>query len=634
MSSRSKRLTPPAQEPADGWDAWRIGVREFAATLSIPPEHEPLVARALTHRSLADNAPEGDNERLELLGDAVVALVVLDHLHHTFPERAEGELTKLKARYVSRPSLAIAARSLRLDQKIAPTEGGTLREGIVGTFTGTNPLYATTIVDGSIARLLFSSLLTHDKNGSLVSDLAEKWESDDKGQVYKFTLKKNVRWHDNVPLTSKDVIFTYKTIQNADAKSPLFASWLGVDVVAPDDYTVMFTLPSPLAAFPYSLTKGIVPKHILESTPVTQLRSVPFNTVQPIGSGPFKWGSVEVLGDTRETRTEQIALRKNPKYHYGAPKIDQYVLKTFRDESIMQKAFELRELTAIVTDKQISSSAAQDANIQSYNIPLLGEVMIFFNTNREVLKDVRVRSALASSTDQTGLLRTLGYPVVSTNSPLLKSQVGYDPKIVQRTFSSAEADKLFAEAGWTKNENGILSKDKTKLTLKLKTQNSSDYVTIAQSLQKQWATRGVETEVKFSAEEDMQSDVLANHDYDVLLYGITLGRDPDVFAYWHSSQIDVRLKSRLNFSEYNSLIADKALEAGRTRTDPAVRAVKYKPFLTAWRDDVPAISLYEPRFLYITRSELAGFNAAQLLSPVDRLNGIINWTVLQDRVIK
>lgn len=140
MSSRSKRLTPPAQEPADGWDAWRIGVREFAATLSIPPEHEPLVARALTHRSLADNAPEGDNERLELLGDAVVALVVLDHLHHTFPERAEGELTKLKARYVSRPSLAIAARSLRLGEFLAlePSEaaaGGRERAGtLANTF--------------------------------------------------------------------------------------------------------------------------------------------------------------------------------------------------------------------------------------------------------------------------------------------------------------------------------------------------------------------------------------------------------------------------------------------------------------------------------------------------------------------
>jgi peptide/nickel transport system substrate-binding protein len=153
-------------------------------------------------------------------------------------------------------------------------------------------------------------------------------------------------------------------------------------------------------------------------------------------------------------------------------------------------------------------------------------------------------------------------------------------------------------------------------------------------LQKQWKAVGVDIDVKLRPEEEMQSDVLTRHDYDVLLYGISLGADPDVFAYWHSSQADVRSANRLNLSEYKSKTADKALEAGRTRIDPALRAVKYKPFLQAWKEDAPAIALYQPRFLYIARNELVGFKAKRLNSSVDRLNSIHTWTVLQDRVLK
>jgi peptide/nickel transport system substrate-binding protein len=162
----------------------------------------------------------------------------------------------------------------------------------------------------------------------------------------------------------------------------------------------------------------------------------------------------------------------------------------------------------------------------------------------------------------------------------------------------------------------------------------AEYAAIAQSLQKQWKTLGIEVDVKIRPEEDMQADALTRHDYDVLLYGISIGRDPDVFAYWHSSQADVRSTSRLNLSEFKNKNADKALEAGRTRVEASLRALKYKPFLIAWRDDAPAIALYQPRFLYIARTELVGFNTSRIGAAVDRLNNIQNWTVLQDKVLK
>jgi len=137
----------------------------------------------------------------------------------------------------------------------------------------------------------------------------------------------------------------------------------------------------------------------------------------------------------------------------------------------------------------------------------------------------------------------------------------------------------------------------------------------------------------------MQSDTelqttLSLHSYDALLYGIELGPDPDVFAYWHSSQADARAQQRLNFSEYKSPASDAALEAGRTRSDPTIRAIKYRPFLEAWRNDAPAISLYQPRFLYVTHGQLFGFEPTVMNSGLDRYANVENWMIREEKTVK
>jgi len=533
-------------------------------------------------------------------------------------------------------SVGLQARGLGVYyQKISTTDGGTLREGIVGVFSTTNPLYAANQVDSSVAKLIFSGLFTHNASNQLVPDLADRWDVDDRGQVYTIHLHKGVKWTDGKPFSAADVVFTYATIQNPDAKSPLLPSWQGVHVSAVDDYTVKFELPSPLASFPYSLTNGIVPQHLLAATPVSQLRSALFNT-KPVGTGPFIWESVEVNGATLDSRSEQVALRRNPNYHLGAPRIDNYVLKTYRDEADLVKAFTRRELTAIVGVDQVPEAIVGDMTATSHNVPLSGSVMIFLNNSSAILSDVKVRQALGYATNRPDLLKKLGFSVLASEGPLLKGQIGYDPAILERDYSLAEANTLLDAAGWKQDAPGdVRKKDGKPLTLHFVSQSLGEYAQLSQNLQAQWRSVGVDLDVKLEPAEDIQSGALTHHDdYDVFLYGISISQDPDVFAYWHSSQANVSSVNHLNFSEYKSKVADAALEAGRTRIDPAVRAVKYRPFLLAWHDDVPAIALYQPRFLYITRNELVGFDASRLGSAVERLNGIEKWTVLQDRVLK
>jgi len=83
----------------------------------------------------------------------------------------------------------------------------------------------------------------------------------------------------------------------------------------------------------------------------------------------------------------------------------------------------------------------------------------------------------------------------------------------------------------------------------------------------------------------------------------------------------------LNFSEYKSPTADAALEAGRTRNDPTLRAVKYQPFLLAWQRDAPALGLCQPRFTYVTRGQVYGFSERTLVSGTDRFNTVEQWMI-------
>ncbi len=136
------------------------------------------------------------------------------------------------------------------------------------------------------------------------------------------------------------------------------------------------------------------------------------------------------------------------------------------------------------------------------------------------------------------------------------------------------------------------------------------------------------------AESDIQSGAISRHSYDVLIYGISIGYDPDVFAYWHSSQADPNSAAHLNLSEFRNDVADKALEGGRTRIDEDLRKVKYEPFLKVWRDEAPAIALYQPRFLMVVQGTFDGFQEGQLAQATNRFYSLPNWKVRNTQVVK
>lgn len=503
-----------------------------------------------------------------------------------------------------------------------PAPGGTLNEGIVGSFTNANPVYATSAVDVAVSRLLFAGLYSYDSNNQLAGDLADgPWAVDGAGTTYTVHLRPNLTWQDGKPLTAQDVAFTFHVIQNADAQSPFNAAWQGVNVTAVNDTTVTFTLPGPLSSFPYSLTMGIVPQHILGNTSMADMRTATFNTATPIGAGPFGWSAIEVAGNNQV----RIALSPFANYHAGAPKLSGFVLHTFRDQSGMTTSFKKQEINAMSGLSEVPSDVT---NARAYSMPLTAAVMTFFKTSEGILSDTQVRQALVQSADTNAIISSLGYPARAVREPLLQGQAGYDSAYFQSSFNQAEAAQKLTSAGWILAADGIRYKDKQPLTFSLYAEDTSEYAKVARLLQKQWRAVGVKVDLQLQDTDDFQS-TLTFHSYDALLYGISIGNDPDVYAYWSSAQADVRAASRLNFSEYKSSAADTSLEAGRTRIDPALRAVKYKGFLQAWQKDAPALGLYQPRYLYVSRNPIFNLQEHYLNNAADIYANVNQWMIRQ-----
>ncbi len=118
----------------------------------------------------------------------------------------------------------------------------------------------------------------------------------------------------------------------------------------------------------------------------------------------------------------------------------------------------------------------------------------------------------------------------------------------------------------------------------------------------------------------------------MLLYELFVGADPDVYAYWHSSQT---VASGYNFANYTSKAADDALASARSRLEPTLRAVKYVAFAHQWIDDAPAIGLYQATSEYAFNKHTHSLDTnTQLVSSYDRYADILDWSVNQRSVYK
>ncbi len=517
-------------------------------------------------------------------------------------------------------------------QTVQPAPGGIYNEGIVGTYSNANPLFATGSVDIAVSRLLFAGLLKYDEHNQLVGDLAESFTADATGKHYEVKLRPSLTWHDGQPLTAEDVVFTYHLIQNPDVGSPLLVSWQNIKVTAPDSRTVVLDLPNAYSAFPYNLLIGILPEHILKNVPAAQIRSNTFNTTHPVGAGPFAWQAVQVNNNTDPNKVvDLIALKSFIHYAGGAPKLSGFVLHAFGSQDEMVTAFRHRDINAMTGLSSVPANLAEAKDVITTSFASTAATMVFFKTSSGVLADALVRQALVRGANTTTVLAKLDYPTKPVREPLLIGQLGYDSSLAQAGYDPGTAIISLQNDGWVRGKDGIRSKNGQRLAFHFYSEDTVENRNTVGILVRDWHGIGIDAIPVFQSITDFQT-TLEFHTYDALLNSISIGVDPDIFAYWDGSQADVRSNSQLNFSEYRSSVADASLEAGRTRLDPQLRTVKYKPFLEAWQADAPALGLYQPRFLYISRGQVYGMSNRALNTDADRYATVADWEIHTARV--
>ena len=511
---------------------------------------------------------------------------------------------------------------------VANANDGTYAEAVLGPVNTLNPIFASTSAEESASSLLFSRLLTYDKTGRLNYDLAQSMSISEDQKSYTLKLRPDARWQDGVYIRAKDVVFTVNLLKNPATRSTI-TGWTDISATAVDDLTVQFTLPDVYAAFPHALNfLPILPEHSLRDVAAGELRENTFSK-NPVGSGPFTVRFVQEIDSTAGRSI--LHLARNDSYYRGAPKLERFQLHVYPTTDGIVRAIKTSEVNA-VTDLTVSDASKITGD--RYVIerkPINAGAYALFNTTTGVMSDKTVRQALQVGTDTDAIRKAVGEGTPEIHLPFISGQVTGDvPGPV--VYNKAAAEGLLDQAGW-KLDGDVRKKDGNLLRLTVVTTKNNDFEKALSAMADQWRKLGITVTTSIvdptDRAQNVVEDILQPRRYDVLLYQLTIGGDPDVYAYWHSSQAS----RGFNFSNYSSPISDDALASARTRIEPDLRNAKYVTFAKQWIADAPAIGLFQATTQYVYSKNVHALPKDEVLvSAADRYAEVLYWTV-GDRLV-
>ena len=532
-------------------------------------------------------------------------------------------------------SFALGAKLIDSYLVEVPRHGGMLIEGIIGRPRFINPVIAKSDADRDMSALVYSGLLRPAANGDLTPDLASGYNISDDGLTYTFTLRDELLWHDGVAVTSDDVLFTVSKVRDIGLaiKSPRRASWEGVEVSTPDAKTVVFKLKQPYAQFLENTTMGIIPKHIWQNVPDEEF-DVSYYNIDPIGSGPYR---VKGLVRDSEGLPRYYDLTAFKKYVGSEPYITDLRMQFFGNNQELAQAYEQKRIDQMHALTPEAARVLENAGHPVAQSPLPRIFAFYFNQNQQpIFVDKAVRQALQTALDKDTIVRRVldGYgKTIDGPLPFLEVPASTTPTTTPGRIALAQ--HILEKGGWTKNTANIYEKiDKKKKTVTLlqfsvALPDVPELKAAADLAKSDWAKLGADVTVKVFEQSSFARDVLSPRKYDVLLYGQIIGRDPDPYPYWHSSQ---RNAPGLNIALYTNKKVDKYIEDARRESDLATRNALLTQFVEAINDDIPAIFLYSPDFLYATAEKVHGIHIGLITTESERFLGIENWYVNSERV--
>jgi len=501
-----------------------------------------------------------------------------------------------------------------------PAYGGSLREGAVGSPQFINPLLAISDADHDLATLTYAGLMGLSGSGTLVPVLAESYTVSPDGKSYTFVLRKNARFSDGTPVTANDVVFTVQKAQDPSLKSSEYADWAGVNVVA-DGGTVRFTLAKPYAPFLGLTTLGILPERLWKNVSSGEF---PFSSLQtnPVGAGPFK---VERVSRDASGLIKSISLTANPYYIFGRPYLDTIHFNFYS---------RIEDLAGALRSGNVESAYDVPSSV-GLTAPYARVFGVFFNPNeKQVYAREEVRKALSLALDRRAIIQTaLGGYATAIIGPVPPGGGVKQTTVPQSTDYVATAARILQSAGWVYDGTLRVWKNAgAKQTLEqitVRTSNVPELKSVASAVKADWEKLGIPVAIELYESGDLSQNVIRARNYEALLYGMVIGRDQDLYAFWGSQE---RNDPGLNIALYANKTVDALLEDARSSTDEAKRSADLQKIEDIIAGEYPAAFIYAPDFIYAVPDDLQGVVLPQIIIPADRFATVASWYRTTDAV--
>ena len=442
----------------------------------------------------------------------------------------------------------------------------TLRVEVKENATDTLQRLSKTLPDGSLLRVWVESGAAFEISAdpALKGDI-EKWLNTNGGGTVQvgepisffaepqvvFKVRKNVRWHDGAPFTSRDAAFTYRAIMDDATASPRKPDFdLILKVETPDEHTFRVTYRKPYSPALESWMISLLPAHLLEGKPTTWWTQN-FNRI-PVGTGAFRFAEWKT--------NEFIRVERNPDYFDApGPWMDGIVYRFMPDQLTLRLAFETRQVDFWGAEPWTVNAFVNDPRFDVFTSPTSSYTYIGWNLKRPLFQDPLVRRALAHAVDVPSMVRFILYGHGLQSTGLFTPQMWFfNPNIKPFAYDPEKARALLSEAGWKPGPDGILQKNGERFSFTLITNNGNevrrDIATLTQDGLKQL---GIEVKVELYEWAVFLKNHINKGDFDAMVLGWSLGNGYDQFQIWHSSQAN---PEQLNVVGYKSDKADRLLD--------------------------------------------------------------------------
>lgn len=501
------------------------------------------------------------------------------------------------------PWCVVASLFFACSAPCAQEYGDALVSGSIADARTLIPILASDSASSDICAMLYNGLVKYDKDLNLVGDLAESWEVLDGGLTIIFHLRKGVRWHDGVPFTAADVEFTYRKLIDPQVRTPYSGDFERVrSLSVVDEHTVRVEYKEPFAPALSSWGMAVLPRHILEHEDLHTTRFAR----QPVGLGPYRLRSWKTQ--------EKIELVSNHDYFERRPGIERTITRVIPDESTMFLELQTENLdsaglSALQYSRQTDTPFFR-SRYRKFQLPSSTYVYMGYNLSDSRFIDVRVRRALNLAVDKKELIRivNLGFGSVSSG-PFVPQSWAFNPQVKPAAFDPQAARSLLAECGWTDSDrDGWLDKDGRKFAFTVITnQGNEERLKVCQIIQRRLKDIGIDVRVKVVEWSVFLTRYIDKRDFEAVVLGWSLPREPDNFDIWHSSKTG---EGEFNFVGYANAQVDALLLEARRTFDQPQRQALYRRIHALIYEDQPYMFLYVPDSLSVLHRRFRGVEPA------------------------